>query len=90
MVHGWVVAGPTGQVTATSAPQDSCPKELPELPLFFGSYPGKLGHDARPPSSPPPAGRKPAVLPRVRGAGSIRDVLMMNASSRNCGSVSQA
>lgn len=68
-------------------------KSTPNHTPFFSSYPGKLGRGAcHPVPSPPPplARRNPAALPRVRRAGSIWDILMMNASSWNCGSVSQA
>lgn len=93
LVRGRVVPGPTRYPSAAQHPSGyPSPKTAPNDTPFFSSYPGKLGRGARNPlpSLLPPARRNPAALPGVRRAGSIRDVLMMNVSSWNCGSVSQA
>lgn len=65
-------------------------KSLPITLLLSILNPGKVGQGVcHPfPSFPPssPGSPKPCCAPRVHRAGLIRDVLMMNASSWNCGS----
>lgn len=70
-----------------------CQKRAPNYTPFFSFCPGRVGQGACHPLpflASSPAQRSSAALPHVRGAGSIRDVPVMNASPWNCGCVSQA
>lgn len=86
---------PQGMPPPPSTPQATHPQKPPLItPLFSVLTQGNWGKALAIPSPlplpHPLARRNPAALPRVHRAGLIRDVLMMNASSWSCGSVSRA
>lgn len=88
---GWWCCLVHGDASTSQQPA-GCPsqKALLITPLLSSLTQGNWGKaPAVPslPSLPPPLARQtPAALPCVHRAGLIRDVLMMNASSWNCGS----